>query len=49
MILDSSRDPPGPIHLELLAGSLGGPGAAEGPGLAAAVHVPQSVAVATWL
>jgi len=36
---------PGPISLELLAGSLGGPGNADGTGPAAAFHLPQSVAV----
>lgn len=36
---------PGPISLELLAGSLGGPGSADGTGPAAAFQLPQSVAV----
>jgi len=36
---------PGPIRLELLAGSLGGPGNADGTGPAAAFDLPQSVAV----
>ena len=36
---------PGPIRLELLAGSLGGHGNADGAGPAAAFDLPQSVAV----
>jgi len=36
---------PGPLGLELLAGSLGGTGNADGTGPAAAFDVPQSVAV----